>query len=112
MSTSGNKKYPPTGNRKAQGKSEKPGPAIILIGGGVILLLLAAVFVYTSSRSPKSDLPLEVSSAPALKVDQERIDFGDVKVDTPVTARFEIANVGDQPLRFSQVPKVEVVEGC
>jgi hypothetical protein len=85
---------------------------LILVGGGVVLVVLAAIFVYSSNQPPKPDVPLEVSGAPALQVDKERIDFGNVKVDTPVTATFEIVNVGDQPLRFDQVPKVEVVEGC
>jgi hypothetical protein len=101
-------------NRQATGKS-KPGKSrlpLILVGGGVILLLLASIFIYNSNKPQKSEAPLEVNGAPALKLDKERIDFGDVKVNTPVTATFELANVGDQPLRFSEVPKVEVVEGC
>ena len=112
MSASSKKKT--DSNRKGRGKS-KPGKSslpLILVGGGAILLLLAAIFIYNSNKPQKSEVPLEVSGAPALKLDQERIDFGDVKVDTPVTATFELANVGDQPLRFSEVPKVEVVEGC
>ena len=75
-------------------------------------MLLAVIFIFYSSQSPESGVPLDVSGAPTLKVDRDRIDFGDVKVDTPVTAAFEISNTGDQPLRISQVPKVEVVEGC
>jgi hypothetical protein len=112
MSTPSKKKNSPARNGGGQGKSGKPGVSIFLIGGGVILLLLAVLFIYFGNQPPKSVVPLEVSGAPALLVNQERIDFGDVKVDTPVTATFEISNVGDQPLRFSEVPKVEVVEGC
>jgi hypothetical protein len=101
-------------NRKATGKNKlgKSRLPLILVGSGVVLLLLAAIFIYNSNKPQKSGVPLEVSGAPALKLDKERIDFGDVKVNTPVTATFELANVGDQPLRFSEVPKVEVVEGC
>jgi hypothetical protein len=112
MSTSSKKKNPPSRNGEGKGKSGKPGVSIFLIGGGVILLLLAVLFIYFGNQSPKSEVPIEVSGAPALKVNQERIDFGDVKVNTPVTATFEISNAGDKPLRFSEVPKVEVVEGC
>ena len=85
---------------------------VILIGGGALLLILAAIFIYTSNQPTTPAVPLEVKGAPALKVDQERIDFGDVKVDTPVTATFNLSNLGDQDLRISEVPKVEVVEGC
>lgn len=30
----------------------------------------------------------------------------------PVSVMFEVANTGDQPLRFKEKPYVEVVEGC
>jgi hypothetical protein len=111
MSSSSKKESTPTkiGNRK--NNSRKAGLPILLIGGGALLLLLTAIFIYYSNQ-PSTNVPLEVSGPPALKVEQERFDFGDVKVNTPVTATFEISNVGDQPLRFSEVPKVEVVEGC
>ena len=112
MSASNKKRTTANNTGGGQGKPGKSSLPLILVGGGVVLVLLAAVFVYNSSRSPKSDVLLEVSGAPSLKVDKERIDFGDVKVDTPVSVSFEIANVGDQPLRFSQPPTVEVVEGC
>jgi hypothetical protein len=85
---------------------------ILLIGGGALLLILAALFIYNSNQPATPAVPLEVRGAAALKVDQERIDFGDVKVDTPVTATFNLFNAGDEDLRISEVPKVEVVEGC
>ncbi len=85
---------------------------LILVGGGLLLIVLAAGYIFATSRSPKTGAAIEVSGAPALKVDTAQIDFGDVKVDTPVSASFEISNVGDQPLRFSKLPVVEVVEGC
>jgi hypothetical protein len=112
MSASNKSIKPSNTKGKGQGKSGKSNLPLILVGGGAVLLLLAALFVYTGSRSSKSGVQQQVSGAPALKVDKERIDFGDVKIDTPVTATFEIYNTGDQPLRFSQAPKVEVVEGC
>jgi len=85
---------------------------LILVGSGLLLIVLAAGYIFATSRSPKTGAAIEVSGAPALKVDTAQIDFGDVKVDTPVSASFEISNVGDQPLRFSKLPVVEVVEGC
>jgi hypothetical protein len=38
--------------------------------------------------------------------------LADVKLGQPVKVSFIITNVGDQPLRFSEQPYVEVVEGC
>jgi hypothetical protein len=54
----------------------------------------------------------EVIGAPKLKVDKESIDLGDRKVGQPVSVSFEITNVGDQPLRFSEAPYIEVAAGC
>jgi hypothetical protein len=112
MSTSRKPSTNPKRSGRGQGKSQKSNLPLILVGGGAVLLLLAALFVYNGSRPSKSGVQQQVSGAPALNVDKERIDFGDVKMDTPVTATFKISNTGDQPLRFSQAPKVEVVEGC
>lgn len=54
----------------------------------------------------------EVTGAPRLKIDQESIDLGDRKVGQVVNVSFEITNVGDQLLRFTEAPFVEVVAGC
>lgn len=54
----------------------------------------------------------EVIGAAKLKVDKESVDLGDRKVGQPVSVSFEITNVGDQPLRFTQLPYIEVKEGC
>ena len=55
---------------------------------------------------------IEVHGAPSLKVDQEQIDMGDVKLGQMVEASFRLTNIGDQPLRFTKQPYIEVVEGC
>jgi hypothetical protein len=112
MSISNNKQASPNRTGKGQGSPGKSRLPLILVAGGVVIILLAAFFVYSGSQSSKSNSAQETGGVPVLKVDKERIDFGDVKVDTPVTASFEISNAGDDPLRISQVPKVEVVEGC
>jgi len=54
----------------------------------------------------------EVIGAAKLKVDKESVDLGDRKVGQPVSVSFEITNVGDQPLRFTQLPYIEVKKGC
>jgi hypothetical protein len=97
---------------KGHGSPTKYRLPLILVGGGILLIALAAVYVFATNQPPQANVPVEISGAPSLKVDRERVDFGDVKVDTPVSVSFEIANVGDQPLRFNKPPTVEVVEGC
>ena len=54
----------------------------------------------------------EVTGAPRLKIDPESIDLGDRKVGQVVDVSFEITNVGDQLLRFTEAPFIEVAAGC
>ncbi|MCL5997938.1 MAG: DUF1573 domain-containing protein [Chloroflexi bacterium] len=52
------------------------------------------------------------ASAPGLKVDRERIDLGDVKLNQVVGVAFTLTNAGGQPLRIQEPPYIEVLEGC
>jgi hypothetical protein len=54
----------------------------------------------------------QVNGQPARQVDKEKVDFGDVKLGQTVEAKFAVTNVGDQPLRFTAKPYIEVIEGC
>jgi len=91
-------------------KRKKPlWPIILLLAGGV-LLVIGAVSVLNKPSQPKA--AIEVSGTPSLKVDQEKVDLGNVKLGQTVEVKFKIMNVGDQTLRFSKTPFVEVVEGC
>jgi flagellar basal body-associated protein FliL len=95
-----------------QGKSSNRLPLVLLVVGS-ILLAGAVLFALLRSNQPASpDAPAEVSGSPSLKVDREVVDFGDVPLDQPVSVTFQLSNVGDQPLRFSQEPFIEVAEGC
>ena len=87
-------------------------PIPILVGlSGLALLVLAGLALWgRGSQEPKA--AVEVNGAPSLKVDQEKLDLGNVKLGQPVEVSFKLTNVGDQPLRFSQEPFVEVKEGC
>ena len=85
------------------------GPLAFLAGG--VALLGVALFALLRPGAG-GGAPLEVQGAPRLKVDREVIDFGDVRLGEWVQADFRVTNVGDQPLRFSETPWVELVEGC
>jgi hypothetical protein len=78
--------------------------------GGALLLCLVALAAALQQPAPAA--LLEVSGAPSLAVDRDKIDLGDVRLGEWVSASFEIANVGDQNLGFIEAPYVEVVEGC
>jgi hypothetical protein len=45
-------------------------------------------------------------------VDQQKIDYGDVKFGVNKTFTIKVTNTGDGTLRFSEEPYVEVLEGC
>ena len=103
MSQKNNKKYAKRRSRKS------PWPLVLLIGGG-LLLILGAVFAFNQSSKPKGTI--EVSGSPSLKVDKEKVDLGEKKLGTTVQVDFKLNNVGDQTLRFSEAPYIEVKEGC
>jgi hypothetical protein len=64
-------------------------------------------------RQPsKPRASIEVAGSPSLKVDKEKVDLGAVKLGQTVKVDFELANVGDETLRFTKPPTVEVKEGC
>lgn len=94
---------------KKQVKRKTPAWPILLAVGG--LLLLGVAFL-ASRDAPAPQVPVEVVGNPSLEVDKERVDLGDVKLDQPVQVVFQLTNVGDQTLRFTQEPYIEVVEGC
>jgi cell division septal protein FtsQ len=84
-------------------------PMLLLLGGG-LLLVIGVAYAYFKPSTPKANA--EVKGASSLKVDKEIIDMGDVKLGRTVEASFQLTNVGDQTLRFTKTPYIEVVEGC
>ncbi len=90
-------------------KRKQPWPMILLLAGGAILLI-GALFALNKPTQPKA--AIEVTGSPSLKVDKGKVDLGNVKLGQTVDVKFTLTNVGDQTLRFSKTPFVEVVEGC
>ncbi len=84
-------------------------PFVVLIGGGV-LLLVGLIFAFNKPGASKA--AIDVTGSPALRVDKEQVDLGDIKLGRTVEVSFEISNVGDKPLRFTKTPYIEVKEGC
>jgi hypothetical protein len=83
----------------------------LIIVAGVVLIGVALLSEASSNTAAPSVTP-QVTGAPALQVDKDKVDFGNVTLGQTVEVKFEVTNVGDQPLRFSEKPYVEVVEGC
>lgn len=84
-------------------------PLVLLAGGGLLLIVIA---ISTFSQLSKPKAAIEVAGGPSLKVDKEKVDLGNVKLGQTVKVSFEITNVGDQTLRFTKDPYIEVAEGC
>jgi multidrug efflux pump subunit AcrA (membrane-fusion protein) len=82
---------------------------LLLIGGGILLIAGALFAVF---RNQKPVATVEVVGAPKLKVDQEMVNLGNVTLGKTVEVTFQLTNVGDEPLRFSEAPYIEIIEGC
>ena len=85
-------------------------PIWLIIGGFGLILILSAVFLSGLGREKAG---IEITGAPKIKVDQEFYDYGVVKLGgVPIRTVVQVTNVGDQTLRFSEAPYIEVLEGC
>lgn len=86
---------------------------LIWIGAVVgVLLLVAGGIALWKGLGKAPTIPLQVTGAPRLSVDQTTIDEGDVRLNKTIRSAFRLQNVGDQPLQILGEPQVEVVEGC
>jgi hypothetical protein len=104
MSTKASKKVTPSK------KQRFPIWLLLIVVAGVALIVVA--LIGNGGGQAASTVAPQVTGTPSLQVDKEKIDFGDVKLGQTVEARFEVTNVGDQPLRFTAKPYIEVIEGC
>jgi len=89
--------------KKRRQQTQLPKPVIALIIGGILLVAVALFFTFGGGDG---------GGTPKLIVDQEKIDYGDVKFGVNKTFAIKVTNSGDGVLRFKEKPYVEVVEGC
>jgi len=75
---------------------------VLLIGGAILL----------AGKGSETDYTAKVKGQPAIVVDQQEYDYGEVKLGSSIKTAVKVTNVGDEPLRFSGRPYVELVEGC
>lgn len=91
-------------------QAKKTLPIWLIIGGVGLILILSAVFLSGIGRDKAG---IKVTGAPKIQVDQDIYDYGTVKLGgVPIRTVVQITNVGDQTLRFTEAPYVEVLEGC
>jgi hypothetical protein len=85
-------------------KYRKTFPWPLLVFGGVLLIVAAVLFVNRSGG--------DGGGTASLAVDQQKIDYGDVKFGVNKTFAIKVTNTGSGTLRFKEEPYIEVVEGC
>jgi hypothetical protein len=107
---------------KSAGKNTKRGGKInqkFYIGLGVLLVI--AAFSYFSldidpvrlfSNDPLPSVEGLAANTPRITVDQEIIDYGEVKHNTRKIFSFKVFNSGNDVLEFKKYPWIEVVKGC
>jgi hypothetical protein len=89
-------------NRRQKQKKSFPWP-LVAIGG--VLLIIAAFFFANQNGG-------DGGGTPSIAVDQQKVDYGDVKFNTNKTFAIKVTNTGDGTLRFKEEPYIEVLEGC
>jgi hypothetical protein len=85
-------------------KQKQKFPWIFLALGGVFVAL--AVFLFARQSGGDG------GGTPSIAVDQQKIDYGDVKFGVNKTFAIKVTNTGDGTLRFKEEPYIEVLEGC
>lgn len=98
--------------QESRRKKQRRNTLILLIAGGLLLIGAGVSFAKNALDNRADPSLIEVGGQPSLKVDQELIDYGDVKLNTRLTFALNLTNVGDEPLKISEDPYVEVKEGC
>ena len=86
---------------KKHRKQKKSFPWMFVIMGGI--LVIAAAFFFANQDG---------GGTPSIVVDQQKIDYGDVKFNVEKTFAIKVTNTGDGTLRFKEAPYIEVLKGC
>jgi hypothetical protein len=85
-------------------QTQLPKPVLALIIGGILLVAVALFFPFGGGG--------DGGGTPKLAVDQEKIDYGDVKFGVKKTFAIKVTNTGDGVLRFKEKPYIQILEGC
>jgi len=88
---------------KRQKEKKKNFPWLILTLGGVLVVIVAFFFARQNGDG---------GGTPSIAVDQQKIDYGDVKFNVEKTFAIKVTNTGDGTLRFKEEPYIEILEGC
>ena len=90
-------------SKKYKKQKKKNIPWLILAMGGILVVVAAFFFARQNGDG---------GGIPSIAVDQQKIDYGDVKFGVNKTFAIKVTNTGDGTLRFKEDPYIEVLEGC
>lgn len=96
-----------------QRRKQSRKPLLFIYGIGSLaffLLVFLGLKALGEVTSPKA--PILVKGAPSLAVDQKEVDLWTIKLGETVSYKFTLTNVGDQPLKITEAPYTELIEGC
>jgi len=79
-------------------------PWLLWVLGGI--LLAGAAFLFARQGGGDG------GGTPSVAVDQQKIEYGDVKFGVNKTFAIKVTNTGDGTLRFREKPYIQVLEGC
>ncbi len=91
-------------NRKHKRQKQRKGlPWTLVVFCGILLIVAAFFFANQNGGG---------GGTPSIAVDQQKIDYGDVKFGVNKTFAIKVTNTGAGTLRFKEEPYIEVLEGC
>lgn len=114
-------KRPSASSKPQPAQTGRPGwLAAVLLGLAGVALVSALVWLAQrnatepAQNAPAQAAPSDSSTAngPRIGVDQDRFDYGDVKLNTTIETAIHVKNIGSEALALDSSPVVEVVEGC
>ena len=89
---------------------------VLIALGSLVAVALVGFLVWslaaTGTTTSDPGATLEATGEPKLKADREVIDLGDIKLGNTTQASFALTNISDQPLKITEAPYIEVLEGC
>jgi len=91
-------------NKKNKRQRKKEFPLPLVVFGGILIFI--AVVLYARQGGGDG------GGTPAIAVDQQRIDYGDVNFNVEKSFAVKVTNTGDSTLRFKEKPYIQVLEGC
>jgi hypothetical protein len=88
--------------KKFQRQKQRNNFPWLLLALGSVLLVIAGLFFANRDDN----------GTPSIAVDQQKIDYGDVKLGVNKSFAIRVTNTGDGALRFREEPYIEILEGC